>query len=125
MITGGNHVQPGVCQRRMKGTDSNHIKIHYHLPMNKLALLISSFFAAVLAAMPVSAQSPLPSLAHIKIAAEAGDPAAQDKLAEAFMMRADSEQAEIWYRKAAEHGFLHAQGRLGNMLLMHSRMSFG
>lgn len=39
-------------------------------------------------------------------------------------MSADSAQAMIWYRKAAEQGFAHAQGRLGNMLLMRSRMSF-
>ena len=35
----------------------------------------------------------------------------------------DSDQAEVWYRKAAEQGLAHAQGRIGNMLLMRSRMS--
>jgi Sel1 repeat len=67
--------------------------------------------------------SPAASLAEVKVAAEAGDPAAQDKLAEAFIMRADSEQAMTWYRKAAEQGFVHAQGKLGNILLMRSRLS--
>jgi hypothetical protein len=107
----------------MQETVSNHTNIPYPLPMSKHALLISSFIGVVLAAMSVSAQSASPSLAQIKAAAEAGDPASQDKLAEAFIMRADSEQAEIWYRKAAEQGFAHAQGRLGNRLLMRSRMS--
>lgn len=123
MTTGSNQVQADVRRRRMQETALNHIKIPYTLPMSKQLLLISSFIAAVLAAMSVSAQSASPSLAQVKVAAEAGDPASQDKLAEAFIMRADSAQAIIWYRKAAEQGFAHAQGRLGNMLLMRSRVS--
>jgi hypothetical protein len=63
------------------------------------------------------------SLAEIKAAAEAGDPSAQDRLAQAFIGRLDSKQAEFWYRKAAEQGYAHAQGKLGNMLLMRSRIS--
>ena len=83
------------------------------------------FFALTFAATCVFAQTPAPSLEQIKIAADAGDPAAQDKLAERFMSRADAAQAEIWYRKAAEQGFAHSQGQLGHMLLMRSRMSVG
>jgi hypothetical protein len=60
-----------------------------------------------------------PSLEQIKIAADAGDPAAQDKLAE----RVDSTQAEILYRKAASQGYVHAQGKLGNILFMRCFMS--
>ena len=71
------------------------------------------------------AQLSAPSLEQIKIAADAGDPAAQDKLAETFILRADTAQAEMWYRKAAAQGYTHAQGQLGNMLLMRSRMTFG
>ena len=125
MTTGGNQVQSDVRQRRMKATVSNHIKFLYLLPMSKQALLRSLFFAVALAATSVFAQSPSPSLAQIKVAAEGGDPASQDKLAEAFVMRADSAQAMIWYRKAAEQGFPHAQGRLGNMLLSRSRTDAG
>jgi len=58
-------------------------------------------------------QQPPPTLEQIKIAADAGNPAAQDKLAER-----DSAHAEVLYRKAAEQGYAHAQGRLGNLLLM-------
>lgn len=85
------------------------------------SLIVVLFFAALCA----FAQPPMPSLAEIKIAADADDPAAQDKLAQSFIMRADTKQAEIWYRKAAEQGYAHAEGQLGNMLLMRSRMSVG
>ena len=79
--------------------------------------LITALTFAVTCAL---AQPSAPILAEIKIAADAGDPVAQDKLAE----RMDSTQAEIWYRKSAEQGYAHAQGRLGHMLLMRSRMTF-
>jgi hypothetical protein len=91
---------------------------------NKVAEM-KSLIVFFLAAFCASAQSPVPSLAEIKIAADAGDPAAQDKLAQSFIMRADTKQAEIWYRKAAEQGYTHAEGQLGNMMLMRSRMSVG
>jgi hypothetical protein len=65
------------------------------------------------------------SLADIKIAADAGDPAAQDKLAEQFVSRADMKNAELWYRRSAEQGFTHAEGKLGNLLLMRSRSIIG
>ncbi|HKW28630.1 MAG TPA: tetratricopeptide repeat protein [Verrucomicrobiae bacterium] len=65
------------------------------------------------------------SLADIKAAAEAGNPAAQDKLAEQFILHMDTAQAESWYRKAAEQGYAHAQGKLGDLLLLHARVGFG
>jgi hypothetical protein len=85
--------------------------------MKKL-IIVLTFAAACVYAQPTA---PTPTLEQIKIAADAGDPAAQDKLAE----RVDAAQAEILYRKAAGQGYAHAQGRLGNMLLMRSRMTFG
>jgi TPR repeat protein len=89
--------------------------------VSKQALSGPTFLALVLAATSLFAQSPPATLAQIKVAADAGDAASQDKLAESFVMRADGAQAMIWYRKAAEQGFPHAQGRLGNMLLSRSR----
>jgi TPR repeat protein len=84
--------------------------------MKKL-IIILSFAAACAFAQPTA-----PALAQIKIAADAGDPVAQDKLAE--RMGWDTAQAEVLYRKAAGQGYAHAQGRLGNMLLMRSRITF-
>jgi hypothetical protein len=78
-----------------------------------------------LAGASAFAQFTSPSLDQIKIAADAGDPVAQDKLAEQFMMRADIANAEMWYRKSAEQGYAHAQGQLGSMLLLRSRTSIG
>jgi len=87
--------------------------------MKKLITVLS--FAAAC----VYAQTDMPKLAEIKIAAEAGDPAAQDELAESYIMHLDSADAEIWYRKSAAQGFAHAQGKLGNMLLMRAHMTIG
>jgi hypothetical protein len=84
--------------------------------MKKL-IVVLTFAVACAFAQPTA---PTPTLEQIKIAADAGDPVAQDKLAE----RVDSAQAEVLYRKAAVQGYVHAQGRLGNMLLMRSRTSF-
>jgi hypothetical protein len=67
-----------------------------------------------------SAQLPTPSLEQIKIAADAGDPAAQDKMAER-----DTANAEMWYRKAAQQGYVHAQGKLAERLLMRSQSTIG
>lgn len=86
----------------------------------KLLLLV-----LVLATTCAVAQIPAPSLADIKTAAEAGDPAAQDKLAEQFILHMDPAQAEFWYRKAADQGYAHAQGKLGDLLLSHARMTIG
>ena len=57
------------------------------------------------------------SLEQTKLAADAGDPAAQDKLADSFLLRGDRTQAEFWYRKAAAGGYARAQGQLGTLLL--------
>lgn len=87
-------------------------------PLTILAILAATAFGAF-------AQSAMPPLAEIKIAADAGNPAAQDKLAVAYVMRANMKEAEVWYRKAAAQNYAHAEGQLGNMLLMRSRMSVG
>lgn len=65
------------------------------------------------------------SLEQIKAAADAGDPATQDKLAEKYILRSDLKQAELWYRKAAAQGYAHAQGKLADMLLTRAKMSVG
>lgn len=89
--------------------------------MKRLILALIFAGTCALAQLPPLA----PSLEQIKIAADAGDPAAQDKLAENFILRMNTAQAELWYRKAAAQGYAHAQGQLGNMLLMRSRMTIG
>src|ERR1039458_3104388 len=81
-------------------------------------LIVTLTFAAAC----VFAQPTAPTLEQIKIAADAGDPVAQDKLAE--RMGWDSAQAEVLYRKAAGQGYVHAQGQLGHILLMRSRSTF-
>lgn len=80
--------------------------------------------AIIFVATCVYAQPTTPTLAEIKIAADAGDPIAQDKLAVAYLLRMDMADAEIWYRKAAEQGYAHSQGQLGHILLMRSQTSF-
>jgi len=74
-----------------------------------------------LAAISTFAQIPAPSLEEIKIAADAGDPVAQDKLA----ARVDYKQSEVLYRKAAVQGYAHAQGKLGDMLYLRCQLAFG
>jgi len=87
--------------------------------MKKLVIVFTFAVACV------CAQTGMPKLAEIKIAAEAGDPAAQDELAESYIVHLDSANAEIWFRKSAAQGFAHAQGKLGNMLLMRAHMAIG
>jgi hypothetical protein len=79
-------------------------------------LIITLIFAA----MGAFARLPAQSLEQLKIAADAGDPVAQDTLA----IR-DPENAEMWYRKAAVQGFAHSEGQLGKLLLLRSRTSIG
>jgi hypothetical protein len=81
----------------------------------KILIVTLTFAASCAFAQPTAT-----TLEQIKIAADAGDPVAQDKLAE----RMDSVQAEVLYRKAAAQGYAHAEGKLGNMLLMRSRITF-
>ena len=123
MTNPDNHSESDCYLGPMKIKYSNARKTANLHAMNKQALLRPTFLALALAATSLFAQSPSATLAQIKVAADAGDAASQDKLAETFVLRADSSQAEFWYRKAAEKGFAHAQGRLGNMLLMRSRMA--
>lgn len=66
-----------------------------------------------------------PSLAEIKIAADKGDAEAQEKLGDAFVSRLDGKQSSSWYRKAAQSGRPTAQAKLGNQLLLRSRMGTG
>lgn len=61
------------------------------------------------------------SLEQLKIAADAGDPVAQDKLA----TKVDVAQAEILYRKAANKGNVHSQGKLGDLLYLRSQLTIG
>jgi hypothetical protein len=63
------------------------------------------------------------ALIAVKAAAEAGNPAAEDKLAGEYLRRADFLQAELWYRKAAKQGNAHAQAQLGEMLLANAGFS--
>jgi Sel1 repeat len=73
------------------------------------------------------AQSPLSAseFASVKIAADAGNPAAEDELASQFILQGDTGQALIWYGKSAENGYVHAQEKLGEMLLFHARSIVG
>jgi len=63
------------------------------------------------------AQPNLPGLAEIKTAAERGDPQAQDKLGETYFSGLNFSDAARWFEKAAEKGIIHAQWRLGQILL--------
>lgn len=81
--------------------------------MNRL--LLTLLFAATCA----FAQQP--SIEELKIAADAGDPIAQDKLA----ARVEYKQSEVLYRKAAGQGYAHAQGKLGNILFLRCQISTG
>jgi hypothetical protein len=63
------------------------------------------------------------ALAVVKAAAEAGDPAAQDRLAGDFIRHRNFLEAELWYRKAAKQGYVHAQGMLGKMLLANAGLN--
>jgi hypothetical protein len=64
------------------------------------------------------AQADLPDLAKIKIAAEGGDPVAQEQLAEAYLSRGDNATGVFWYRKAALQNRVPAQAKLGHLLLV-------
>ena len=105
-------------------TDMNAVHLRRPSFVLDLSLLLAVAFPLLLL-LHVNAQPSTPSLAEIKVAAEAGNPTAQDKLAQAYAMRLDSAQAEAWYRKAAEQSYVHAQAKLGTMLLMRNRMSSG
>jgi hypothetical protein len=60
---------------------------------------------------------PLPDMARIKDAAEKGDPAAQDAMAERMVGELNFPAAIAWFQKAAEKGNIHSQFRLGELLL--------
>jgi Sel1 repeat len=85
-------------------------------------LVCASMFASQLFCC---AQSSASALTATKAAAEAGDPASQDRLAEDFVRHGNFLNAELWYRKAAKQGYVHAQGKLGEMLLAHAGIGAG
>jgi hypothetical protein len=89
-----------------------------HAQMFMIKFLILALMFAAAGAM---AQSFTPSIEELKIAADAGDPVAQDKLA----ARVDYKQSEVLYRKAAVQGYAHAQGKLGDMLYLRCQLAFG
>lgn len=72
-----------------------------------------------------SIQAAEPTLPETKIAAERGDAEAQERLADALRAKQERVQAEAWYRKSALAGRGTAQAKLGNLLLMRSRMGLG
>jgi len=76
----------------------------------------------LLVATGAFAQMPPADLAQVKIAAEAGDAAAEAKLAESYSYHNDPAQTVIWYRKSAMQGYLPAQAALGETLLWRWRM---
>ena len=73
------------------------------------------------------AQRPLSGcgLAYVKAAAEAGKPAAQNELAWRYVLDGENAQAELLYGKAAQQGYIPAQGKLGEMLVLHARLDVG
>jgi len=78
-----------------------------------LALCLAA--AATLTPSPTRAQTNLPTLAATRIAAESGNPVAQDSLAEAFFADQNNTVAVDWFKKAAAQGYAHAQWRLGQI----------
>ena len=58
-----------------------------------------------------------PTMVEIKIAAEQGDPEAQNNLADICSAQLDFGTAIRWYRKSAEAGCTNAQFHLGELLL--------
>lgn len=78
------------------------------------------FIAIIFVAICACAEPAAATLAELKIAADAGDPIAQDEIA----LR-DPANAEMWYRKAAEQGCAHSEGQLGHRLLLRSGMAIG
>ena len=60
----------------------------------------------------------LPDLAQTKMAAEAGDAAAQYRLGLAYQSVIDYFNAEAWFYKSAVQGFADAQYSLGSLWLM-------
>ncbi|HEV2454578.1 MAG TPA: hypothetical protein VGY98_09965 [Verrucomicrobiae bacterium] len=69
------------------------------------------------------AQLAEPALAAVKAAADSGNVAAQDTLADDFLRHRNFVQAELWFRKAASHGYAHSQEKLGELLLGHAGLT--
>jgi TPR repeat protein len=62
-------------------------------------------------------QQRLPDLELLRLAAEGGDPAAQQNFGEYYLSHDDPLTAYGWYQKAAKQGNMASQYRLGQMLL--------
>lgn len=71
--------------------------------------------AATLTPSFAPAQTNLPTLAATRIAAESGNPVAQDNLAEVYLAGENNTVAVDWFKKAAAQGYAHAQWRLGQI----------
>ena len=88
--------------------------------MQKSFAAYSPLFLSAVGAFAVSvavAQSNLPNLAEIKVAAENGDPVAQDRLGESYLGRLNFSAAAEWFCRAADRGIVNSQWRLGQILL--------
>lgn len=70
-------------------------------------------------------QRPLsvPALTDVQAAAEAGKPAAE--LAWRYVLHGNNAQAELLFGKAAQLGYVPAEGKLGELLLLHARSVVG
>ena len=73
------------------------------------------------------AQRPLSGcgLEYVKAAAQAGKLAAQNELAWRYVLNGNNAQAELLYGKAAQQGYVPAQGKLGELLLLHAESAIG
>ncbi len=92
------------------------------MKINRILFLVGLAVAAITTST-AQQRGNAPTLAEIKIAADAGDPVAQTDLAE--RMGYGSAECERLLRKAADQNYAPAQGKLGHMLLNRSRMSLG
>jgi len=68
-------------------------------------------------ATPLLSADALPDLAKIKLAAEHGDPQAQNTLGDRYRSSFNYSEAAKWYRLAAENGIADAQYQLGKIYL--------
>ena len=62
-----------------------------------------------------AADSHLPSIVELRDAAEAGDPKAQEKLAQAHFSHQEWSEALKWFRKAADQGSIEALVQVGKL----------
>jgi hypothetical protein len=65
------------------------------------------------------------TLGELKVAAEKGDPAAQEEYADRSIGVSGGKEAEKYYRRAAASGRATAQAKLGHQLFSRYQMGFG